>query len=316
MNRKALEQKDHVKYLGVLLDEHLDWKHQIKNVSLKISRGIGILAKLRPFLEDKLLKNIYYSLVYSHLSYGVQAWGSADPPALNKIKVLQNKAVRILTGNQYFQIYGQPPGPLPSSEPLFKKLEILKFVDIFKLNIANFVYSTLDMESPRVFDDWFMFTHEIHDHSTRAGADIIQREYFDVGHSEPSLTLHTKGSHNNYGAKMIKVYGPILWNGIPENIQKSTSINTFKMYLKLHFLAQYNTENLLAVSNRQILDPTYKIKDIRNNGLQFTICIPPIYKIKNPRNNGLQFSIYRSYKYKVKNISTNGLKFTISRKIS
>ena len=59
MNRKALEQKDHVKYLGVLLDEHLDWKHQIKNVTLKISRGIGILAKLRPFLEDKLLKNIY-----------------------------------------------------------------------------------------------------------------------------------------------------------------------------------------------------------------------------------------------------------------
>ena len=33
MNRKALEQKDHVKYLGVLMDEHLLWKYQIISVS-------------------------------------------------------------------------------------------------------------------------------------------------------------------------------------------------------------------------------------------------------------------------------------------
>ena len=39
MNNKSLEQKDHVKYLGVLLDQHLNWKKQIKNVSLKVSRG-------------------------------------------------------------------------------------------------------------------------------------------------------------------------------------------------------------------------------------------------------------------------------------
>ena len=33
LNRKAIEQKDHVKYLGVLVDEHLTWKHQINNAS-------------------------------------------------------------------------------------------------------------------------------------------------------------------------------------------------------------------------------------------------------------------------------------------
>ena len=34
MNKKALQQKDHVKYLGVLLDQHLSWHYQIKNVAL------------------------------------------------------------------------------------------------------------------------------------------------------------------------------------------------------------------------------------------------------------------------------------------
>ena len=43
MNNKALQQKDHVKYLGVLLDQHLSWKYQIKNVALKVSRGLGII---------------------------------------------------------------------------------------------------------------------------------------------------------------------------------------------------------------------------------------------------------------------------------
>ena len=41
MNKKALLQKDHVKYLGVLLDQHLSWKYHIKSVALKVSRGLG-----------------------------------------------------------------------------------------------------------------------------------------------------------------------------------------------------------------------------------------------------------------------------------
>ena len=84
LNRKAIEQKDHVKYLGVLMDEHLNWKKQIANVTKKISRGIGILAKLRSYLDPKLLRNIYYCIVFSHLSYGVEAWGSACSTDLKK----------------------------------------------------------------------------------------------------------------------------------------------------------------------------------------------------------------------------------------
>ena len=99
-------------------------------------------------MEPELLKTIYYCLVYSHLSYGIHAWGSACESDLNKILVLQKKAARIMTGNQYFQIYGEPATPLPTSEPLFKSLKILKLNDIFLINIAKFVYATLSNESP------------------------------------------------------------------------------------------------------------------------------------------------------------------------
>ena len=227
MYNKALQQKDHVKYLGVLLDQHVNWKYHIKSVALKVSRGLGIIAKLKPFLNDKLIRTIYFSVVYSHLYYGIQAWGSADPTIRNKLEVLQNKAVRILSGVQYFQIYGQEPGPLPSSEPLYKKLEILKIYDIFELSISNFIFSTLTFDSPAIFDEWFRYDHEVHDHTTRASTEVIRQNYFDVGYVQPTYTLHTKGAINEYGRKMIQVSGPLIWNRIPDDIQKAGSLPTF-----------------------------------------------------------------------------------------
>ena len=88
MNKKALEQKDNVKYLGVLIDQHLRWNYHISNISKKISRGVGILSKLRKFMDTDLLKTIYYCLVYSHVSYGIHAWGSACKTECEKINVL------------------------------------------------------------------------------------------------------------------------------------------------------------------------------------------------------------------------------------
>ena len=142
--------------------------------------------------------------------------------------MLQNKAVRILSGKQYFQIYGQDPGPLPSSEPLYKNLEILTIHDIFRLSIANFVYSTLTFDSPAIFNEWFHYDHEIHDHRTRISSDVIRENYFHVGYVEQSYVLHTKGSRNNYGEKMIQASGPVIWNSIPDYVRKAESIFTFK----------------------------------------------------------------------------------------
>ena len=59
-------------------------------------------------METNLLVNLYYSLVYSHIIYGIHVWGSASLSVLGKIQVLQNKAVRVISKVQHFQIYGQP----------------------------------------------------------------------------------------------------------------------------------------------------------------------------------------------------------------
>ena len=107
--------KKHLKYLGVMIDNHLNWKHHISIISQKISRGIGVMYRIREFVDQGVLKGIYYSLIYSHIVYAIQVWGSAGENELLKILKLQKKAVRMMT---YKDRYPKLPSRLNPSNPL------------------------------------------------------------------------------------------------------------------------------------------------------------------------------------------------------
>ena len=94
----SLECKDHVKYLGVLLDSHLRWKYHIDNVALKISRIIGVIARLRHLVPFTTLLSIYRSLILPYQSYGLAAWGQAATckSHLQIILVLQKRVLRLM----------------------------------------------------------------------------------------------------------------------------------------------------------------------------------------------------------------------------
>ena len=68
-----------VKYLGMNLDQHLNYKSHIESIAKKVARATGILWKLRKFLPAKTLLNLYNALIKPHLLYGLVIWGSTDP---------------------------------------------------------------------------------------------------------------------------------------------------------------------------------------------------------------------------------------------
>ena len=61
-----IEQKSQIKYLGVYIDEHLQWDAQLKHVNNKITKNMGILYKLRYFVSINTLKQLYYTLIYPY----------------------------------------------------------------------------------------------------------------------------------------------------------------------------------------------------------------------------------------------------------
>ena len=92
------------------------------------------MYQLRPFLNSTMMKNIYYSIIYSHIVYAIQVWGSAGKIENDKILVLQKRTIRLISNKDLRLVM---PGPLAFTSPIFFKLEILKVKDIFTLQYLN-----------------------------------------------------------------------------------------------------------------------------------------------------------------------------------
>ena len=75
-----------MKYLGVLLDEHMPWNVQIYQTKLKLNRVIGILSKLHSHANVNTLRIAFYSVFQFHLQYGVQLWGKKNKKKNKKSK--------------------------------------------------------------------------------------------------------------------------------------------------------------------------------------------------------------------------------------
>ena len=221
INKKAINEKEYIKYLGVLIDSSLSWKYQISNTSKKISRALGIMYKLRPFLPLKVLKNVYYSLIYSHIIYAIESWGSASKSELDKMLILQKRAMRLMTFND---ICPTVPGPLIPSDSIFIKLDILKVMDIYKFQVSKFIFKCINKIASVNFQNWFKINHDRYGYNTRSNINI------NDGKLIKNLFIPYART-TNYGLKQLKVNDPRIWNAMPSNIKNITSLHVFLKHL-------------------------------------------------------------------------------------
>ena len=88
--------KNSIKYLGIMIDSHLNWKSQVNYTSMKIKRNIGFLSKIRHYVNLKTLINLYYSLIYPFLIYGITALGNIYQSTLAPSITLQKRVLGII----------------------------------------------------------------------------------------------------------------------------------------------------------------------------------------------------------------------------
>ena len=101
IRNNELEIIQKTKYLGVQIDNSLNWKEHIKTVSTKVSRAIGFLKHAKTFLPKETLKTLYTAIVEPHLRYCCSVWGCAGSTELNQLQKLQNRAARIITNSSF-----------------------------------------------------------------------------------------------------------------------------------------------------------------------------------------------------------------------
>jgi hypothetical protein len=210
IDNKSLSETNVSKFLGVLIDNKLNWKQHIAYVAGKVSRGIGIIIKARQYLPKDCLKTLYYSFIYPYLIYCNHIWGSTYQSSLSKLTTLQKKAVRIIS-------HSTRRSP---SEPLFLKLSLLNLKKINFFLIGMFMFRTYKKAVPDVFDGFFKHNREFHTHDTRT-----------------MNCLHIPSVRSDLSKTGIRFQGANVWNHILKaDLNLDTSELSFKLSLKKYLL--------------------------------------------------------------------------------
>ena len=90
LNRKRLYPTTSVKYVEVRIDENLNWHHHINDPAAKLNRANAFLFKIRNYVNQKVLRSIYFAIFDSHLNYANLIWAQ-NSNAIQQIIILQKK---------------------------------------------------------------------------------------------------------------------------------------------------------------------------------------------------------------------------------
>ena len=204
---------DVIKYLGLYIDKHLNWKYHIQSTRIKLSRAVGMLAKIRHFVPKATLRVIYHSIFSSHLLYGSQIWGQNQGCNLICIIRLQNKAMRIIN----FAPFNA------SSDVLYKNSNILKFSENINLLNLLFVNDRLIDKFPLAMNRIFKFKGKKHNYQTRNSSHRL---------TLPNVNTSTYGL-NSIEYKCISTWNRMILKFDDEklnNLKKNDIINYLENY--------------------------------------------------------------------------------------
>ena len=213
MNERGIRKISEVKRY-----ENLTWKEHISCISLKISRSIGILNSLKHTLPLKILVNLYNSMILSHLTYCNIVWGNCASYLLQKLFLLQKRAIRAVTRSHF----------LAHTRELFLKLKILDIYSINSVQVATFMCSFTKDILPDVFKEYFIYNSDINAYETRNANKLYVPLY-----------------RNNFSRTQISYKGPVLWNSLPDKFKLCPTVQNFKRKYKSYLLNQYYFYNMM-----------------------------------------------------------------------
>ena len=79
------------KFLGVMIDEALNWKSHILYIKSKLSKNIAILYTTKNYFEPNVLRMLYCSLILPYLLYCIEIWGNTYKINLQSLVITQKK---------------------------------------------------------------------------------------------------------------------------------------------------------------------------------------------------------------------------------
>ena len=218
LHHSKLFESSKINYLGLILDNKLNWKAHTTELSKKLSRAVGLLYKIKNLCPASVLRSLYFSLFNSHLSYGLVVWGNANCNYLNKIKSLQKRALKCIFSNNDDNI---------NINDIHVDLKILNVDHQLQMQLSSLMWDYDHDTLPPSLKAYFKRANLVHNYSTRLA-------------SKGGLHF-SKVSTRKYGLKSFKYQGVKVLNDLKNMsiYQNTGSKSKFLKDLKSDLLSKY-----------------------------------------------------------------------------
>ncbi len=206
LNGEAIENVHNFKYLGVLLDQQLQFHTHIDHIVNKVTNKLGLLYKTRSLFDEKTALMLYKAMITPHLDYGCLLYEVAPEYQLRRLQVIQNAAARLI-------LLAQPDTPVYQ---LHEKLHLDTLATRRSKTMVKTTYSCLhDKEPHYLYDKLKAVSHE--GRRTRA---------CDSG------MLQVPRMKTNYGKMSYAFRGPVQWNVTNLDFKAAVNKKQLKSLLK------------------------------------------------------------------------------------
>lgn len=201
-----IESSSDIKLLGITIDKNLTWKNHIQNISKKLSSSVYLLRRLSQVLDQGTLLTIYHATVMSHLSYAIEIWGAAAHTHLQKLFVIQKRAIRIIYGLKYRD----------SCKDIFKKESLLTLYSLYVYRVILFI---------RTYDS----------NKINLNVELNQHRY-NLRTNELDLFVAFRKTVKS--SNSVFIAGSRLYNKLPSEIRKIENLDIFRPKLKDYLISK------------------------------------------------------------------------------
>lgn len=208
LNDRVVERVREHTFLGLIFDENLSWKSQIKNVLKKIRINLGVTARIKNCANRSTLIAIFQSLILSHIRYCGSVWLHGNVTLINQLQSTCNQFLRLIFGKRRDE----------NVDHLYKSLRILKVEDISYFEMASLIFDFHDEELPICYD-------------------AIFQKCSSITRTEKKLAL--PGMSKTVSQQALSYSGPKFWNKLPNYLKKIDTKEIFQKRLKSYLISKY-----------------------------------------------------------------------------
>ena len=209
----TIQRVNEIKYLGLVLDEKLNWNEHVQSICNSLLKYFGIFNHIKNKVNRKTARQLYFAFVFSRIKYGIEIYGNCSDGNKNKLQTMQNKLLKLL-----LQLERLTP-----TKKLHKDLNVLKINDLYKCNVLSFVNDTLMRKCPEIFETYFQLKYSRYDFRQKGQLKM------------PPARL-------NLGDRAVRTHGVKLWNGMETSIQQYRFTTSLKSQLMKWYISIYETD--------------------------------------------------------------------------